>query len=243
MDPWLALYLYLTSVAEDDVGGLTYEVLDGIWVYLTVLSHDEIAYAWLCYSGGGRHGAWSRYGLFLACLQITAGGNAVSTLEGVIRVLPYREDECEMPLDCLAAVEAHYDDMAFEGEIYESKVESSVDPYSPIFEDLDEDYDDPISEDDPILHVDAEEFVAKLQVDIATVPADNMTCFYCWSSFAKTGKRMVKLSTGKVMGDHMPIKMPCPHGPLVGKMCLMQIIDADSHRCPVCRTDIVALVD
>lgn len=243
MDPWLDLCLHLTSVTENDVGGLTYEVLEEMWIYLDVLSHDENAYDYAVAVGGDVERQEDMGLSWQVGLQITAGGNAVSTLEGIVRALPYREDECGMPLDCLAAFETHYDDMAFEEEIYESLVELSVDPYSLIIEGLDVDFDSFISEDDPVPHVDAEEFVAKLQVvDVATVPADNMTCFYCWSSFA-ADKHMVELSTGRVMADHMPVKMPCPHGHLVGKMCLMQIIDANIHRCPVCRTDIVALVD
>jgi hypothetical protein len=45
----------------------------------------------------------------------------------------------------------------------------------------------------------------------------------------------IKLSTGKVRFDNSPVKLSCPHGHLIGKTCMMQILDAGMRTCPMCR--------
>ncbi|KAH6625895.1 hypothetical protein C7974DRAFT_377342 [Boeremia exigua] len=94
-----------------------------------------------------------------------------------------------------------------------------------------------------VQHVDAQEFVAKLEVvDISAVPAEDLTCMYCWGKLGETDEDPIELKAGIIQADHVPVKMPCPHGHLIGKTCLTQLIDADIHQCPKCRVDIVALV-
>jgi hypothetical protein len=45
---------------------------------------------------------------------------------------------------------------------------------------------------------------------------------------------------GKLPFDNTSIKLSCPHGHLIGKSCLVQFIDADFWKCPMCRVEIYA---
>ena len=94
------------------------------------------------------------------------------------------------------------------------------------------------------INPDPQAFVAKLaQVDISTVPAADMRCTHCWSNFDKADDEMIELKNGSVRTDNSPVKMPCPHGHIIGKTCLMQIVDAGDRLCPQCRVEIVRDVD
>jgi hypothetical protein len=62
---------------------------------------------------------------------------------------------------------------------------------------------------------------------------------HCWSSFDEAGDDIIELTNGNVQADNSPVKMPCPHGHLIGKTCLMQLIDAEIRLCPMCRFEIV----
>ena len=91
---------------------------------------------------------------------------------------------------------------------------------------------------------DPQAFVAKLvKVDISTVPAADMRCTHCWSNFDEADDEMIELKNGSVRTDNSPVKMPCPHGHIIGKTCLMQIVDAGDRLCPQCRVEIVRDVD
>ena len=95
----------------------------------------------------------------------------------------------------------------------------------------------------PVRHVKPQKFVGKLEeVDISTVAPGDMKCFHCWNNFGETDLDTVELRSGEVKADNSPVKLPCGHGHLIGKTCLMQLIDADIHLCPKCRVDIVAIV-
>lgn len=91
---------------------------------------------------------------------------------------------------------------------------------------------------------DPKAFVEKLEVvDTSTIPAADMWYLHCWSDFGKADDELIELKNGSVQADNSPVKMPCPHGHLVGKTCLMQIIDAGDILCPQCRAEIVQIVD
>ena len=92
----------------------------------------------------------------------------------------------------------------------------------------------------PYYITDPQAFVANLvHVDISTIPAADMRCMHCWSNFDEVEDEMIELKNGSVQADNSPVKMPCPHGHLIGKTCLMQIIDAGDRLCPQCRAEIV----
>lgn len=94
-----------------------------------------------------------------------------------------------------------------------------------------------------VQRIDPQEFVDRLDtVDVATIPAEDMKCFYCWNRFGETDDEVVELSTGEIQADNSPLRIPCAASHLVGKTCLMQLIDAGVHTCQLCREDIVALV-
>lgn len=94
--------------------------------------------------------------------------------------------------------------------------------------------------DDRVHRVEPEDFLALLEeVDVSIIPAENSKCCYCWAPLGETDAGMIELRSGERAADNSPIKMPCGH--LIGKTCLMQLIDADEHLCPICRKDIVAL--
>jgi hypothetical protein len=86
-------------------------------------------------------------------------------------------------------------------------------------DDSDDDSDDDDSEDD--------------EADDAEAEDDEAESHAIENAEAKPYK--IKLSIGKVRFDNSPIKMPCPHGHLIGKTCLMQLIDAEILTCPMCR--------
>lgn len=91
--------------------------------------------------------------------------------------------------------------------------------------------------------IDPRRFVEELEVvDISTIPAKDMKCMHCWSSFDETGDDIIELTNGNVQADNSPVKIPCPHGHLIGKTCLMQIIDAEMRSCPLCRVEIVPAI-
>jgi hypothetical protein len=88
--------------------------------------------------------------------------------------------------------------------------------------------------------IDPRRFVEELEVvDISTISAKDMECMHCWSSFDEAGDDIIELTNGNVQADNSPVKMPCPHGHLIGKTCLMQLIDAEIRLCPLCRFEIV----
>jgi hypothetical protein len=94
------------------------------------------------------------------------------------------------------------------------------------------------------LDTDPQTFVANLvQVDISTISASDMRCPHCWSNFNEAEDEIIELKNGSVQTDNSPVKMPCPHGHLIGKTCLMQIVDAGDRLCPQCRSEIVRIVD
>lgn len=94
------------------------------------------------------------------------------------------------------------------------------------------------------INPDPQVFVAKLiEVDISTVPAADMRCTHCWSNFDEADDEMIELKNDSVRTDNNPVKMPCPHGHIIGKTCLMQIVDAGDRLCPQCRVEIVRDVD
>ena len=91
--------------------------------------------------------------------------------------------------------------------------------------------------------IDPRRFVEELEVvDMSTIPAKDMKCMHCWSSFDEAGDDIIELTNGNVQADNSPVKMPCPHGHLVGKTCLMQMIDAEMRFCPLCRVEIVPAI-
>ena len=51
---------------------------------------------------------------------------------------------------------------------------------------------------------------------------------------------MIKLPSEEREPDNSPIQMPCGH--LVGKTCLMQLINADDRFCPHSWQEMVAVV-
>jgi hypothetical protein len=88
--------------------------------------------------------------------------------------------------------------------------------------------------------IDPRRFVEELEVvDVSTIPAQDMKCMQCWSGFDEAQDDIIELTNGKVQADNSPVKMPCPHGHLIGKTCLMQLIDAEIRLCPMCRFEIV----
>jgi Zn finger protein HypA/HybF involved in hydrogenase expression len=94
------------------------------------------------------------------------------------------------------------------------------------------------------INTDPQAFVANLvQVDVSTILASDMRCPHCWSNFDEAEDEMIELKNGSVQTDNSPVKMPCPHGHLIGKTCLMQIVDAGDRLCPQCRSEIVRIVD
>lgn len=141
-----------------------------------------------------------------------------------------------LPLEMLSLTVPEGDDHPF-GMVYMNEEDFNV---GGPFDDDDDDY---FATDKPDKHIDAQEFVAKLEViDISEIPAGNMKCMHCWSNFGETDEEMIELKSGEVKADNSPVKLSCPHGHLIGKTCLMQLIDADIHLCPQCRVDVVALV-
>ena len=89
--------------------------------------------------------------------------------------------------------------------------------------------------------IDPQSFVEKLEaVDVSTIPAEDMRCMHCFSDFDEVNDdEIIQLMKGSVPTDNSPVKMPCPHGHLIGKTCLMQIIDHKVRLCPYCRFEIV----
>jgi hypothetical protein len=87
--------------------------------------------------------------------------------------------------------------------------------------------------------MDPQRFVEELEaVDVSTIPAQDMKCMQCWGDFDEAQDDVIELKNGKVQADNSPVKMPCPHGHLIGKTCLMQLIDAEIRLCPMCRFEI-----
>lgn len=92
--------------------------------------------------------------------------------------------------------------------------------------------------------VDPQEFVGMLEVvETSTIATEDMKCLHCWSDFGTMDVEMVDLRAGEVKADNAPVKMRCGPGHLIDKTCLMELIDAGIHLCPICKVDIAVLVD
>lgn len=70
-----------------------------------------------------------------------------------------------------------------------------------------------------------------------------MKCSYCWDDFGQVEDETIELHSGEVKADNAPVKLPCGSGHLIGKTCLIQLIDSGIQLYPMCSVDIVALVD
>jgi len=188
-------------------------------------------------------------------ILITAGGNAI--IPGLPLALPYDEEECGMLSDSLAALEGYFEDLAIDDNEYTAItvlcVEQALFGFgiaSDVFgfdhqSNDDEDWGEwPLSDLRSGSPLDPQVFVGKLEeVDIATIAPENMKCSYCWDEYGHADDEMIELRSGEVKADNAPAKMPCGPGHLIGKTCLMQLIDSGIRLCPMYSVDIVALVE
>lgn len=89
----------------------------------------------------------------------------------------------------------------------------------------DDDSDDDDSEDDEAEFFGPPVLIRYQPIDLADDEAEN----------DEAKPHEIKLSNGKVRFNNSPVKMPCPHGHLIGKTCLLQLLDAEMRTCPMCR--------
>lgn len=191
---------------------------------------------------------------------ITAGGNV--THFGYQPALPYNVKECGMPLDSLAALEVYFEDLARDDNEHAITTKFFVHLYAspPVYFwpatpfglfDFEQGWDDESDWGQQSLsnlrsgpQVDPQVFVSKLEeVDIATIAPEDMKCSYFWDDFGHAEDETIQLRNADVKADNAPVKMPCGSGHLIGKTCLMQLIDSGIRLCPMWSVDIVALVD
>ncbi|KAJ8111998.1 hypothetical protein OPT61_g5532 [Boeremia exigua] len=242
---------------ELDVGGLTTLELREMKDYLLLLEEHDQAYNYVAASNGEPDNI-DYLEPFRPCdVLVTAAGNVVVALYGPVQALPYSSAECGMSLDCLAALEDDFNNLAWSQDCYEHDVMvRALDKalpvqhiIQPLSQELVEELTNLVAQStelQPTLHdrPNSQEFVAKLEaVDISEIAADDMVCLHCWSNFGEADGDMIELRVGEIQADHTPVKMPCPAGHLICKTCLMQLVDADIRLCPKCRVDIVSLVD
>ena len=241
---------------KNDMGGLSPRVFLALVGAIDVEGQDNILYESVVAMEAGLITEPGHESLFPPeDVLITAGGNV--TMYGCPPALPWGEKECDMPLDCLAALENYFEDLAVDENEYSSItilcVEQAFFGFGDAFEVLgfEQQWDSasdwgqwPLSDERSRPPVDALVFVNKLEeVDIATIAAEDMKCSYCWDDYGHAEDEMVKLRSGEVKADNAPVKMPCGPGHLIGKTCLMQLSDSGIRLCPMCSVDIVALVD
>ncbi|KAF3008412.1 hypothetical protein E8E13_001758 [Curvularia kusanoi] len=163
--------------------------------------------------------------------------------------MPYTEKECGMSEECFIALENYFLALIDEEEEWWHTVVTHegwrAEDEEALAIHLEYDSDDDMLDYTPApIQITPQAFVAKLEaVDISTIPAEDMKCMHCWSNFDEIDDDIIELTTGNVQTDNSPVKLPCPHGHLIGKTCLMQIIDSGTRLCPQCRVDIVELVE